>query len=88
MKTTELYDLALDRIIQLTDQYCILQNQGDEVRAAIVRYELDCFVKDMDSDDDVFFVNYHRNISPSNGEVFDESHEDPETKFGNLGFTR
>ena len=86
MKTskTDLYELTLDRIVQLTDQYVFLSNQGDELRAAILKEDLDAFVEEMDKYEDLFFVNYHRTFSSAYDSI---PGYDPDIKLDNPGFT-
>lgn len=81
----EFYELALDHIVQLSDQYVFLSNQGDDLRAAILKEELDSFIEDADKDDDLFYVSYHQTFSSGYEAIRGYC---PDIKLENPGFTR
>ena len=84
MEHETLVELACDHIDQLSDMAAAHQNAGDEVSKWICINEMKDLARAMDSDDDLFFMTYHRYLSDNFGVEFEIDHGDEELMFGGV----
>ena len=84
MEHETLIELSCDRIDQLSDMAAAHQKAGGEVSKWICINEIKDLAKAMDSDDDLFFMTYHRYFSDSFGVEFELDHDDDELMFGGV----
>ena len=84
MEHETLVELACDRIDRLSDMAAAHQNAGDEVSKWICINEIKDISRAMDSDDDLFFMTYHRYLSDNFGVEFEIDHGDEDLMFGGV----
>ena len=84
MEHETLVELACDHIDRLSDMAAAHQNAGDEVSKWVCINEIKELSRAMDSDDDLFFMTYHRYLSDNFGVEFEIDHGDEELMFGGV----